>query len=282
MTDRFEPWLVAAALAAACAQLAPGSDLGAEEAPDEAGDPAGESAPRSADLGGVDGVAPSAGAEWACLDQPATARAVPRRPGVSLTLAVTDIASRQPPEGLQARACSRLDVRCEAPLASVTEESSGGMYLTLPQGFDGFIELTSASSVPALYFLSRPLEADGHESLFVVSPSALHALGETAGVVLDEASGHLLSRAFDCDGAPAEGVGIEGIQGGVPFSFEGGLPRFGSDVTSSDGLVGYVNVPPGLLFMVGRELSLGRECGATSVLARGGWLTYGDIAPPER
>jgi len=199
-----------------------------------------------------------------------------------LTLAVTDIASRAPPEGLQARACSRLDVQCEAPLASATGDDGVGVRMLLPQGFDGFIELTSGSSVPSLYFLSRPLDAEAHESLFVVSPSGLSALAEIAGVVLDEASGHVLSRAFDCDGAPAEDVRIEGGQLGVPFSFEGGLPRFGSDVTSSDGLVGYVNVPPGLVFMVGREVSGGRECGATSVLARSGWLTYGDIGPTGR
>jgi len=230
----------------------------------------------------VDAAPSPAGAEWACLDQPVAARAVPRRPGVSLTLGVIDIASRQQPEGLRARACSRLDVLCEAPLASVTSDDSAEMRLPLPQGFDGFLEITSEASVPALYFLSQPLDADAHETLFVVSPSGLSALAETARVALDETRGYLLSRAFDCDGAPAQGVRIEGSQLGLPFTFEGGLPRFGSDVTSSDGLVGYVNVPPGLVFMVGREVSGGRECGATSVLARSGWLTYGDIGPSGR
>lgn len=279
--DHFEPWLVAGAALAGCTQLAPGADLGASDTLEDTAVRADRSSP-GPELAPLDAALPPASAPWACLAQPSAARAVPRRPGVSLTLAVSDIASRQPPEGLRARACSRLDVQCEAPVVNVTGDGSAELRLPLPQGFDGFVELTSRASVPSLYFLSQPLDADGHESLSTVSPSALRALAESAGVVLDEASGYLLSRAFDCDGAPAAGVRIEGVQTGVPFSFESGLPRFGSDVTSSEGLAGYVNVAPGLVFMVGRELSRGHEYGATSVLMRSGWLTYGDIAPSGR
>ncbi len=236
----------------------------------------------SIDVTGADAAAAPRGASWWCLAETPAPRAVPLRRSVVLTLAVADIASREEPEGLLARACSRLDVLCEAPLASASGDGTGALRLALPQGFSGFIELTSATSVPSLYFPSQPLDGDGFETLSVISATNLRALAETSGMVLDASSGHLLARAFDCDGAAAAGVSISNGELGSPFSFEGGLPRFGSSVTSSDGIAGYVNLEPGLVFVEGHALVAERACGAASVVVRGGWLTYGDIEPPSR
>jgi hypothetical protein len=215
------------------------------------------------------------------LSRPAP-RAVLVRPSVVLTLAVTDIASREEPVGLLARACSRLDVLCEAPLATAAGDGAGGLRLRLPQGFSGFIEITSPTSVPSLYFPSQPVDGDGFETLSVISASSLRALAETSGIVLDAVYGHLLARAFDCDGAAAAGVRISNGDLGAAFSFDGGLPRFGSNVTSSDGIAGYVNVEPGLVFVEGRAVVEERLCGAASLVVRSGWLTYGDIEPASR
>lgn len=266
---------------AACTPLAPGTD---EAAPLETAEPRGAEraeAIEDVDVDAADAAVRSQGASWSCLEQPPAPRAVPLRPGVVLTLAVVDVASREEPEGLLARACSRLDVQCEAPLASASSGAAGRLRLALPQGFSGFIEITSASSVPALYFPSHALDGDGFEALSVISATNLDALAQTSGIALDASLGHLLARAFDCDGAEAAGVSISNGDLGTPFSFDGGLPRFGSNVTSSDGIAGYVNVAPGLVFVEGRALAEERACGAASLVVRSGWLTYGDIEPPR-
>jgi hypothetical protein len=272
MTDR-EPFLSTclscSLLLHACTQFEPASDVLDDQT----------SYVTSADA------APSAApdAAWACLDQPASATAVPLRASVNLTLSAIDIGSRAAPEGLHARACHRLDVLCEAAVSEAALEASGGpLRLSLPRGFSGFIELTSASSVPTLFFLNQPLNTDAVESLFLVSSSGLRALLTTAGSRLEPEHGHILVRAFDCEGAAASGVEISSGAGGVAFSFESGLPRVGSNVTLTEGLAGYVNVRPGLVFLHGRELAGGRVAGETSVIVRGDWLTYADVEPLPR
>lgn len=252
------------ALSAACTELAPGSDTldSARALLLEAGSP-------------VD-------PRWACLDEPPRPSAVALGAQPVLTLTPVDIASGVAPEGLTARACQRLDVDCLAPVASgVTLGDDDALHLRVPRGFDGFVELTSDASVPTMYFVNQPMLADRAESFRLLNPPGLRALAMQGGVTLEPELGHLLVRVFDCEGAPASGIQMSNDRGGEPFSFVNGLPSTGADVTTPDGLGGFVNVPPVLVVLQGLKVDDGRVISTPSVSVRSGWFTYGDVEPPR-
>lgn len=251
-------------LSAACTELAPGSDR----------------------LDSAQGQLLEAGSRvdprWACLEGPPEATAVALGAQPVLTLAAVDIASGVPPQGLTARACQRLDVDCLTPVVSgVTLATDGALHLSVPRGFDGFVELTSPVSVSTLYFVNRPMLVDRVESFRLLNPRGLQALAMQGGVTLNPELGHLLIRVFDCEGAPASGVRLSNDRGGEPFSFVNGLPSTGVDVTTADGLGGFVNVPPVLVVLQGAEVDAGRVINTPSVSVRAQWFTYGDVEPPR-
>lgn len=252
------------ALSAACTELAPGSDKldFARTSLMEAGsrvDP-----------------------RWACLDAAPEASAVALGASPVLTLAAVDIASGAPPEGLTARACRRLDVDCLAPVVSgVTLADDNALHLQVPRGFDGFVELTSPTSVPTMYFVNQPMLVDRVESFRLLNPLGQQALATQVGVTLEPDLGHLLIRVFDCDGAPASGVRLSNDRGGEPFSFVNGLPNTGADVTTADGLGGFINVPPVLIVLQGLKVDDARVISTPSVSVRSQWFTYGDVEPPR-
>jgi hypothetical protein len=245
-----------------CTELAPGSDT-LEQGVGMSLPDAGPADPR-----------------WACLDEPPSGAAARVVPTVELTLVVTDVVMRAVPAGLQGRACAKADVLCETPLTpSVGLGEDGGLHLSVPQRFDGFVELESPSTVSTLYFLDRELMRDSTEALTVVTTVALGALAAQGNVVLDPTLGHLLVRTFDCVGAPAAGVRLTTQAVGTPFAFVDGLPNIGRDVTTGDGVGGFVNVPPGFAVVEGYRVDGERPLGAANVVVRAGWFTYGDVEP---
>jgi hypothetical protein len=254
------------AAGSACTALASGSDtltrVDAELLPDA-----------SAPAAPVD-------SRWACLGDTRAADAVALRPGVELSLTVVDIGSNVPPTGLTARACNRLDVNCLTPVAAnVLVASDGALHLSVAQGFDGYVELTSPNSVPTMFFFNQPVMVNAVDAFTIVNPTSLAALAASGGVAIDAQLGQLLVRTFDCEGARASGVQISNGSGGQVFSFADGLPVVGLDVTTADGIGGFVNVRPGLVFLQGIEVGSRRISGTASVVVRPNWLTYGDVEP---
>lgn len=249
----------------ACTELAPGSDI-LLAAPGK--------------LGAADAGAERADPRWACLGKGEAPGAVALRPSVGLSLAVLDPALQTTPAGLQVRACNRIDVDCMTPAVPATGVSSDGLiHLSLLQGFNGFLEITSPTIVPFLFFVSRPLETERQETLNVIGPGALQALAGSGDVTINQALGFLLLRSFDCQGELTSGVAISNGAGGEPFNFVDGLPNVGGDVTEVDGIVGFVNVPTGSVVAQGLEPETGKVTGTVNVVVRRGWFTYGDLNP---
>jgi hypothetical protein len=217
-------------------------------------------------------------ARWACLDQAGPSEADRVVPTIDLALSVADTVTTTVPEGLSARACPRRDVRCDAPIgAAVAAGVDGMVHLPVPQSFDGYVEITSPTGVPTMYFLNRPLMRDTVEVLPMVSRLTLGALAQQASIVLDPMLGHLLIRVFDCVGAPASDVELSTNGGGTPFVFVDGLPNVGVDVTADSGLGGFVNVPMGYAVLQGRLGPRDVVIGTASVVVRPDWFTYGDV-----
>ncbi|HKO94441.1 MAG TPA: hypothetical protein VJU61_24975, partial [Polyangiaceae bacterium] len=266
---RFSGWcgwaMGALAAGSACTELAPGSDI-LLAAPGQ--------------LGAADAGAERADPRWACLGKAEPPSAVALRPSVGLTLAVLDPALQTTPESLLVRACNRIDVDCMSPALPAAGVSSDGLvHLSLDQGFNGFLEITSPTIVPFLFFVSRPLQTERQESLNVIGPTTLQALAGSGDVVIDPTLGFLLLRSFDCQGELASGVSVSNGAGGEPFNFVDGLPNVGGDVTDANGIVGFVNVPTGSVVGQGLEPDSGQLAGTVNVVVRQGWFTYGDLSP---
>jgi hypothetical protein len=217
---------------------------------------------------------------WACLDQPPPNSANPLVPTVDLAMQVADTVTNAIPEKLTARACGKRDVYCDTPLAEpVSPSGDGGLHLSVPQGFDGFLEITSPSTIPTMYFVDRPLMHNTTRSLAIISTLALNGLAMQAGLRLESTLGHVLIYVFDCMGAPASDVQLSNGAGGLPFIFVDGLPNLGQDVTSVQGIGGFVNVTPGYSLLEGRRRSSSQVVGTTNVVVRGGWFSYIDVRP---
>lgn len=261
---RARPWLVGCCIASsACTELASGSDTLEQ---------------------GIGASQPDAGAlvdsRWACLEVAPPGTADRLVPSVELVLPVTDIASGMAPPGLSARACRKIDVNCATPEAPPTGiEVDNAVHLSVPQGFDGYVEITSPTTVPTMFFLNRALTRNATEALNIIGETALGALAAQGNVVLDPGLGHLLIRTFDCLGAPASGVQVSNDVGGTPFAFIDGLPAVGRDTTSLEGLGGFVNVPVGYAVLQGELVESERLLGTANVVVRQGWFTYGDVEP---
>jgi len=199
---------------------------------------------------------------------------------VEVSLRIIDINSGMPPPDVKVKACNKLDVGCLMPLSSDLPVAADGLvHVSVEQAFSGFFEVTCPGCVPTLFFVNEPVMVDRQESFSVATLVGLQALAASGGVTLDAQLGHLLVRTFDCEGTPAAGVQFSNDKGGQPFTFVMGLPQVGTDVTTAQGLGGYVNVPVGFVVLQGVELGSQLLTGTTSVLVRAGSLTYGDVRP---
>jgi len=254
--------------AAGCTALASGGDT-LEAVPNQ---------PASA---AADAMSPTnADPKWGCLDAMEAPRAVALRPTVSFSLHLYDPTSQATPPGSSVRACNRFDLDCAAPVDGPAEPAQDGLiHLTLPQGFAGFLEVTSPAIIPALYFFSPALESDRQDEFIVVGFDTARALASSGSINLDPELGMIAVRTMDCTGELSGGVEFSNKKGGVPFAFVDGLPVVGYVVSSSDGIGGFVNVPPGLVVLQGQEAGSARISGTASVVVRKGWFAYGDLNP---
>jgi hypothetical protein len=202
--------------------------------------------------------------------------------GLQLALPVVDFVTAAPVEALRARACYRVDVDCASPISEA--KGDGHLQIGADAGFNGYLEIEAPGMVPTLLFFSEPwssqllAQLEGKPVRLLPLPS-LRALGNTAHLELDPAGGVLGVYAYDCAGTAAPGVRLELDTDAVAYSFVDELPVINQDVTSEQGLAGFVNVPPGVVvvstFAAGQPEALSVE----SFLVRGGWLSSMSLLP---
>lgn len=261
---------LAALVVLGCTELEPGSDLRAIE-------------PAIGTLSGSGGAASLADPKWGCLEGAAAPSAVALRPTVTYTLGLNDPSTRSAPPGAALRACNRFDLECAAPVAGPLELGADNRFhLPLPQGFDGYLELTSPAIIPSLYVFSRPLMADVEDEFIVVSLATARGLAASSSVQLDPALGLVAVRARDCQGELTAGVQFSNDKGGTAFAFVDGLPVVGYDETNDEGLGGFLNVPLGTVVLQGQEVMSGRVSGTATVLLRASWIAIVELDPRPR
>lgn len=264
----FELWARAAACAglslAGCTELEPGSDLRQPEP----------------GFGMLSGEPSEPDPKWACLDGAEAPSAVALRPTVTFTLGLNDPSTRSAPPGASLRACNRFDLDCAQPVsAPVVMGADSLFHLELPQGFDGYLEITSPAIIPALYVFSRPLRTDLEDEFIVVGLTTARGLAASGSQQLDPNLGLVAVRARDCLGELTEGVKFSNDKGGTAFAFVDGLPVLGYDETNDEGLGGFLNVPLGTVVVQGQEAVSGRISGTATVLLRQGWIAIVELDP---
>lgn len=264
-------WAALAGLtAAACTELEPGTDVREPE-------------PGIGMLSGNDGPPPAEDPKWACLDGAEPPSAVALRPSVTFSLGLDDPSTGSSPPDAALRACNRFDLECSQPVAGPLELAPDGLFhLPLPQGFEGYLEVTSPAIIPALYVFSRPLVTDVEDEFIVVNLATARGLAASGSEQLDPALGLVAVRARDCLGELTAGVRFSNNRGGTPFAFVDGLPVVGYDETNAEGLGGFLNVPLGTVVLQGQEAMSGRLSGTATVLLRAGWIAIVELDPRPR
>jgi hypothetical protein len=138
--------------------------------------------------------------------------------------------------------------------------------------------------LPTLLFFSAPWSSQLLAQLermpvrLLPLPS-LQALGNTAHVQLDPSGGVVGVYTYDCAGTAAPGVRLELDPGAVPFAFVDELPVVDQDVTSEQGLAGFVNVPAGVVAVSSFAAGQPEVLSVESLLVRSGWLSSMSLLP---
>src|SRR6185312_13397070 len=139
---------------------------------------------------------------WNCLGGAAPASASTTQ--VSLRIRVIDVLTSQPPASLQLKFCPKLDVDCSHPLNGGNYfDEQGRLVLLFQAGFDGYVELTSPATIPALLFVTLPVWHDTviENTLPMVSMEAFQGIANALGTDVDLARlGDVVALATDCSG----------------------------------------------------------------------------------
>lgn len=199
---------------------------------------------------------------------------------------VIDVMTSAPPADLSIRACAKLDVQCATPLqATFSTDAQGRVVATVNAGFDGYLELTSPTITPALFFVVRPVWEDTvvPTPLPVVSPQGFEGIAQAIGTSLDLATmGHTYALVSDCLDAPAEGVRLEidkETASTARYYMINQVPVGTAPATDSSGSGGFLNLAPGFTKITGYVSSTGARVGEAGFVVRAGAVSYPRVLP---
>jgi hypothetical protein len=221
---------------------------------------------------------------WGCLGN--VSRPASGARAVTLTINVIDVLTRTIPDDLQVKFCPKLDVDCSHPLDGQFYIDISGLLVTQVQaGFDGYIELTSSTTVPALFFVTLPIWQDTliQNVLPVVSAEGFQGIAEALGTTLDlTEQGHVYALASDCSGAPAPGVRFEidhQTSTTKRYYMVNNVPVGSAIATDAAGSGGFLNLGSGFASVSGFVSSTGARIGESAFIVRAGAVSYPLILP---
>jgi hypothetical protein len=232
---------------------------------------------------------------WGCLDQPP--EVLDPNASVATTVILFDAlkpitetnpfapTSYTPVPGLSVQACNILDPQCTKPVTPLVVSNDAGVAnVTLPQSFEGFLQVSGAGALP---FTVYPGQLPAGEStatfpLAVLGTSETQLLAASLGVPMetnpDAGVGSVFLQAYDCYDQHAAGVSFSlPIDAGaqtVQWYTSNQLPSPTATQTDSYGTGGVLNVPAGALAATGTVVASNRSLGTTNVIITPGALTY--------
>lgn len=189
--------------------------------------------------------------------------------------------------GLTAQVCSRTDIDCSVPLATVVTDVNGKVDIPLTKGFLGYLQMVTAPDslpglMPMIVSYMPPIFADATTTKLVAGKRDVAALAAAVGQAIDESRGLLSVTVLDCDGQTAAGVQVELAKDDdktATFYFQGGLPATGRTETDSTGSVVLGNVRPGIVSVTSKSARTGKMVGSQAALVRAGTLTVVYLPP---
>jgi hypothetical protein len=230
---------------------------------------------------------PESDLDWSCVPetQPPAIAANMAQP-ITYALQIANLVTQQPLPNTQVRACFRADVGCSTPVGpTLTTDASGLVQLTLFEGFNGFLEIVADGMVPTLAFFpaawsSALIPYMEQLPILLLPGAALPTLAAASSVQIDASSGLVSMYAYDCVAPLAAGVRLAiDSASAVPYAFVNELPVVGQDVTSESGIVGFVNVQPGIVVVTASPAGEEQTLSVDTMLVRTGWLTVGRLIP---
>lgn len=231
-------------------------------------------------------IAASAGAaDWSCLSaRVGTTTVSPNlERSYTISMQIVDQTTSLPPPGLRVRACNNFDPNCTTPRTpDVTPGEDGLVRLELFEGFTGFFEVQSDTTVSTMFFLPGPVQGDWQvPTLFLPTPASLEVLSQLNAVDHDPMRSTLGGIALDCSGVRASGVTFsEDSQEGFAFYFVNQRPTGARMATAADGSGGFANAPAGRqLLMRGIVAATGQEVANVAVSTRASWVSSTVITP---
>lgn len=226
----------------------------------------------------------TADSPWGCLGNVHWSTGAARE--VSLSVMVVDVMTSGPPADLHIQACAKLDVSCATPLpATFSSDAQGRVVAKVGAGFEGYLEFTSPTITPALFFVVRPVWEDTvvPNVLPVVSPQGFEGIAQAIGTTLDLATmGHAYALGSDCLEVPAEGVRLEidkENSSTARYYMINQVPVGTAPATDASGSGGFLNLEPGFTKITGYVSSTGARVGEAGFVVRAGAVSYPRVLP---
>ena len=207
---------------------------------------------------------------------------------VTLSIRVVDVLTTQPPVDLQVKFCPKLDVDCSHPLdGTYYMDEMRRLVVELPTGFDGYVELMSPATIPALLFVTLPVSQNTviANTLPMVSTEAFRGIAKALGTMLDlDKFGDVVALASDCSGAPAQGVRFEinrHTASTTPYYMVNNVPVGSAQATDAAGSGGFLNLASGFTSITSFIASSGARIGESGFIVRAGAISYPLILPTQ-
>jgi hypothetical protein len=218
---------------------------------------------------------------WACLDTP---RQVSTGVGsFQVTVQLLDGTSLKPIQGVEVRACHKVDVECTAPAGSTVSDGDGQVTLSVPGETGSYLSLKHDGVVPSLYFFNPTPTADTSlEPVYMIKTEILPVMTALIGAEQLSDRGLVYITSFNCAGSQTAGVSLAVAQGDaqtIPYYIIDSLPNKLATATDKDGWGGFFNLKPGTATITGQLQDTQRVLGAISLIVRPGTVTYGRMVP---
>ncbi len=221
------------------------------------------------------------GGDWECAGKvswPAAQSAT-----VAFHMTVKDYVSGMTETGVNISACAFGDEACVGPLVEATTNAAGDALLMVPNatnnagasllGVNGFLQITSASTVPDYYYWGFPLSAP---DLFlygeVITPDELQEQWNVVKFTPDPSRGTVSVAVYDCAFIGAAGVQVTlSTADGETRSFDTtGEER---TTTGANGILTFGNVPAGALQIIATPTALKTPSSKIDATVRVGTVT---------
>jgi hypothetical protein len=218
---------------------------------------------------------------WSCLG--AVSWPPPKVARVTVTVQFRDIVTNDPLTGVAVNICRKFDYDCAQPIAAgLHPPESGDLAFQVDAGFDGFLEMNMAGSLPGLFFFYPPVNEDRViVGLPLLSPALLGQVSALSGKAYKPEKGVALVGAMDCRNLPAQGVHIWSTDADMDttaFYVIKKIPSSTAMVTDISGEGGLINLKPGSVALTG-TLQDGRSIGTVTVVVRPMGITYTSVVP---